>query len=184
MAEKPKMKVGGLREYIELEEIEARAVQLLKSDVTKPDSTPFSIDGVWSGTKGDIKFVVFPKKEKEIISSNAKESRTMTDEDAKEFETEYKESVKLAESKGVSGIFWLDFYLEKEDAVRLDFSVAKHTGMKYWNQVITNVYNYERYSALAGSYTNWKAKKEWAEKNILKNLEETANKIDYDNTSK
>lgn len=64
---KAKLFVKGTKEPIELEVDEAKIAEALIADPKQPRDTPFSIEGVWTGKKEDMKFVVFPVKEKEKV---------------------------------------------------------------------------------------------------------------------
>lgn len=179
MSEKPKMKVRGLREYIELEHLEAMAAQALKSDTSKPDSTPFSIEGVWAGTKGDISFVVFPKKEEKKKEEVSEFIKPMSDEDARDFKKVYEKAEKDAVSVGVSRLYWKDFYLQDIKAVRLDIFDSVAAKKKVYSITVLDTTLYQTASRLADRYSLWKGKQEFIEKKKLEGLQELANKNGY-----
>ncbi len=56
---KAKLFIKGKKESIELSEIEGRSIEQLIIDVNRTKDTPFSIPGIWTGTKGDLRYVEF-----------------------------------------------------------------------------------------------------------------------------
>lgn len=166
---KAKMFIKGLREPIELEKNEATVAQALKSDINQSNETPFTIKDVWSGTKGDIKYIIFPDKEKIFEAV-----RPMSDEEAKEFEKIVKECRAVAEKKSLKSYFWDDIYLENKGAVSLDIQ-NRSNGTIGVERIISNPNLYTKYEEIVERYKLWLGKKEFVEKNKIEALEETFN---------
>jgi len=59
---KAKLYIRGLSEPVELEEGEGVAAQALINDNYRSKDTPFAIEGVWSGHKSDMRYVLFEKE--------------------------------------------------------------------------------------------------------------------------
>lgn len=57
-----KLHIVGLKEPIYLSDEEGKLAESLIADTTKASQTPFSIEGIWTGTKRDMKFVTFIKE--------------------------------------------------------------------------------------------------------------------------
>jgi hypothetical protein len=55
--------IRGMKDPIRLSDEEGKIAEGLIADPSKPRETPFRIEGVWTGTKGDLRYVVFEKKE-------------------------------------------------------------------------------------------------------------------------
>lgn len=120
---KAKLFVRGLKEPVELENDEALSAQDLIGDSTKTNDTAFSIEGVWTGKKGDMKFVIFPKVEKAPVYSKIE---AMTKEEADAFEKDIvQDKVKAVEVYGLNkqreprDYKWREFYLQRYGAIKL-----------------------------------------------------------------
>jgi|SRR6185436_16948964 len=115
---KAKLFVRGMKEPVELEADEATAAQNLIADATKDTKTPFSIEGVWSGTKAEMKFVVFPKKDEPDQYQGKVEPYSKAEAEA--FEAEYQPFVEKAKAEGYKMKDGELFWLEHIKAVRLE----------------------------------------------------------------
>lgn len=167
------MTIRGLREPIDLEHNEALAVQALKSDITKPDTTPFSITGVWSGTKGDIRFVTFPPKTED--AEKFKKIEPMPEKEAEDFKIIVDECRQKAEDEGYPRYYWHYFYLQKVGAVVLERkkSVNPEIG-KLLDMKIRNISLYQTGTEKMSRYGLYVSKIEFAEKMNLKALDNLA----------
>lgn len=121
---KAQLFVKGMREPVELEPQEAKAAQLLIDDASRPDDTTFSVEGVWSGHKADMKFVVFPKVEQ---VSGMRFVEPMTKAEAEVFEAEIEQDkVKAAEIFGNNKdgeprrYKWQGLYLARKGAIKME----------------------------------------------------------------
>jgi hypothetical protein len=112
-------------EPIELEPEEAEAAQKLIGDATKPNDTPFSIEGVWSGKKADMKFVVFPKKEQEVKYERVE---AYSKQEAEDFDKEYLPFKEQAKKEGYNSAQGVWLWLESIGAVRLERWEHEKTG--------------------------------------------------------
>ncbi len=122
--------VKGMKEPIELEEQEAKAAQRLLSLSSQPNNTPFSIEGVWTGTKGEMKYVMFPRGEK--VNAYRERPSAMTKEQAEKFEKEIWQDKRkafkvfgatklLRSGEYLSMLFkWPEFFYERRGAIRLE----------------------------------------------------------------
>lgn len=112
---KAKLFVRGI-DPIELEVDEALAAQALIADATKSKDVSFSIEGVWSGKKADMKFVVFPKKEDPAVEAVFEE---MNKTDADAFKAEFQPFVEKAKAEGYGAHQNVLLWLESKGAVTL-----------------------------------------------------------------
>lgn len=109
----------GDKEPIELEENEAKGAEKLIADASKLPNTAFSIPGVWTGTKADMKFVKWPKKE---LSSVPNILSPMSDTEVIEFTKKLdaaKQQAVMVFGQGKEHR-WRDFYFEHVGAWRLE----------------------------------------------------------------
>lgn len=150
---KAKLFIRGTKEPIELDVDEARIAEALIADTTKPKETPFSIQGVWTGKKEDMKFVTFPTKEQPKI-----EEDIMSIEEALEFSKEMEEFKRKAVSLGVNANNAIVLWAESKGACKTEV-LKNWEGKKYleWkdnkdnklvNQVWNKIYAWERRMSL------------------------------------
>lgn len=105
---KAKLYIKGLREPIEIEADEAKEAQRVITDPKIAKETPFSIEGVWTGTKFDMKFVVFPEREEQFESPEFKVmSKTEYAAFNKELEPYRKEAVRAGWKEYEGDLFWV-----------------------------------------------------------------------------
>lgn len=117
MSNKAQLYVKGMREPIELEVQEGNAAQRLIADAAMPLNTPFSIEGVWTGTKAEMKFVSFPKEEERSYSKGY--AAAMSREQAIAFFKELKPFREQAVSEGFHAYDGEFFWLQAQGAIRL-----------------------------------------------------------------
>lgn len=159
---------GAGSEPIELEVEEALAAERLIGDATKPKDTPFSIQGVWSGTKADMKFVVFPKKES--VGSYQK-IEPMTKEEAVLFEKEFEPFKKKAKEEGYRSYNDVLLWLESLGAVALKRSESD--GQKHLSPAV-HPELYVPSMARFDAYGAYRDKVAYAKQQELKELEKLA----------
>ena len=168
------MIVRGLREPIMLEHNEALAVQSLKSDTSKSDTTPFTIEEVWSGTKGDIRFVIFPEKEVASSEGGYTVTEAMPESEARAFKINVKEKYEAeAEKNGFKAYHWVEFYKRSKKATALDIEKT-FSGEKMLKTTIKDVYKYKEIDKHVDSYMAFLSKKAFIEKKKIEGLEELA----------
>jgi len=164
-----KLFVRSHRDPIELEYDEAKAVDALLRDVSKPNNTPFSIEGVWSGTKGEMKFVIFGEKEYEQKNINA-----LDEEEGKRFEAMLLPYRKQSQEELGNEFYSKDFWLQSKGFIRLD---VWENG-KGFSTVVNGdtIPQYEETLEFLARYDMWQAKKYYAKKMEEKRLQEMADK--------
>jgi len=119
---------------VDLEEDEAKGAETLIADASKPKDTPFSIEGVWSGTKADMKFVAWQKDEssKEFIPALA-----YTKEEAEAFDKEFVPFIEKAKTEGYKSYDAMPLWLESLGCVRLSRWEGKD-GRKFFTTAIAS----------------------------------------------
>lgn len=170
-------------EPIELEPEEAQAAQKLIGDPAKPKDTPFSIEGVWSGTKGDMKFVVFPKKEEDQYKSK-EHIEPMTKQEAEEFEKRYLPFVAQAKAEGYKAphIVAEALWMESMGAVTLTRWEHPKTG-KQVDMAVRPV-QYKEAQHIRDRWKAYRAKVEYADKMRTAELERMAAEVGQSKTVK
>lgn len=116
--------VRGDKDPIELEEAEAKAAEALIGDASRTPDTAFSIQGVWTGKKADMKFVKFPKVEPKYEDWKIE---PMTKAEAEAFEQEIEQDkVKAGEVYGrnkdgeLRTYNWQGLYMHRMGALKLE----------------------------------------------------------------
>jgi hypothetical protein len=105
---KAKLYIKGLREPIEVDPEEGIEAQRVITDPKVSKDTPFSIENVWTGTKFDMKFVVFPEKEQTFDSPVfSVMSKTEYAAFNKELEPFRKEAVRAGWKEYEGDLFWM-----------------------------------------------------------------------------
>lgn len=117
-----KLFVRGMKEPVELTDEEGNAAQALLSDSSKGRDTAFVIEGVWAGNKGDMKFVVFGKKEIEKKTIEA-----MPDSEAKLFEKELESFRNKAVELGLQEYNYDVVWQQEKGAIRLEIQDGMYT---------------------------------------------------------
>lgn len=177
---KAKLFVRGMKEPIELEDNEALAAQAFIIDNTKAHDAPFSIQDVWTGKKGDMKSVVFPRKEVEFKSYKVD---AMEERDAvsfsREIDQDKKKSVEIwgndKEGKPIQ-FNWKKIYIERNGAIKLEYSESP-LGFKVDQIVVIDPVAYLVLERKIESYDQYLSKKEFASKKKVEALEQTAQEV-------
>lgn len=173
--QKPKMSnshelyVKSLREPIQLSKLEAEAISALLEDPSKDNQTKISIEGVWTGSKGEIKFIKYPKKEPE--RPEFKKVAPMSAVQGKAFEERILPHQIEAEVSGFGTFQWELFYAQKSGVLRVEL-VRTKTG-EHLVPVITDPNGYMALQDEIEAYKLWKSRQEYAERKRLESLEET-----------
>jgi hypothetical protein len=166
--------VKGLKEPIELEELEGKAAQALISDATKPNDTPFVIEGVWAGKKGEMKFVMFPKEDVRHYSGAIE---PMAEVEAVEFEIEIAQDKKKSEEvfghKGFASLF----YYERQKAIRLEIIDIPDRGIKTFQIHVHDPALYMILEKQFEKYSSWKSKKEFGEKKRIEEFDKMSESV-------
>lgn len=168
---KARLFIRGMKDPVELEREEAVAAQALISDSTKDPKTPFSIEGVWGGTKADMKFVVFPPNEEDLFDNGSVEP--MSESEAGVFDVEIDPYRLEATVRGYLPAFWDFFYLRGKKSIRLE-EYEGEPGKKSLTCIVLSPELYREHNARVERYKMFKAKKEFAEKKRLEGLEKLA----------
>lgn len=177
---KAQLFVKGIREGIELEDSEALALQAFIIDSSKAHDAVFSIEDIWTGKKGDIKFVSFPKKEKEAQRNNVYE---MPEGEAlifqKEIEEDKKKSIELYgnDKDGKPTTFnWKKCHYHRKGAIRLDVFDSP-LGFKVDTITVLDPRAYMDLEQKVESFDLWAGKKEFVEKKRIEELEKMSEEV-------
>lgn len=171
-----KLFVKGMKEPIELEHEEALAAQALIGDPAKSDDTIFSIEGVWSGKKREMRFVVFDKKEQGSYS--AKEVIAMTKEEAEKHEAEVKPYEQTAIENGFKPFCAFEFFMQAKGAIVLDiFSMPTAPEFKSFQVKIRDLDAYRILCAERERYLKYRSRVEYAKKKDLEGLDALAEQM-------
>lgn len=171
---KAQLFVKGMKDPVELEDGEALAAQALIIDKTKNLDTPFSVENVWTGKKADMKFVVFPKRERETSRSNVHElpeSESLLFQ--KEIEIDRKKSVELYgnDKDGKPITFnWKKCFYHRMGAIKLDVFDSP-LGFKVDTITVVDPRAYMELEQKVESFDMWLGKKEFIEKKKIAELE-------------
>lgn len=168
---KPKLYIRSLKEPIELETDEASGIEAILGDETKDNDSHIIIEGVWSGKKKDIRFVQWPRVEKDP-NRDIRKVPAMTDDQAKAFEARIFPYQMQAEASGLGTYRWPEFYVQGMGAIRLE---ATEVGKKvHLTTYVRDPEMYGIYLEEIESYIKWKDRKEYGERMRLQELDEMA----------
>lgn len=176
---KAKLYVKGLSEPIELTVAEAEAAQKLIADPSAPAGTPFAIEGVWAGTKWEMKFVVFPRDDRSSAARGERvERKAMEEREATAFEESWqKPAIRDAISAGCKPYQWRDFFLKRRGVATLqvhDHPTAEYPDMKRITRTIvgSRLADYHKLDQEADRFCAWLAERQYAERGRLRQLDE------------
>lgn len=162
------MFLKGMREPLNLTSSEAAELEKLWLDDEVEPSTKLQIEGVWTGTKSDIKFF---KTEREDNPHHEKKVEPMTAKQAELFEEDILPAQLLAEASGLGTYNWERFYAQQKGATRIRaYESSRASGVLLRETVI----NPEVYAAIQkeiAAYKNFKERQAFAEKKKLESLE-------------
>jgi hypothetical protein len=177
--------VKSLREPIAISKEEAEGIANLIADQSKDGRTPVVIEDVWSGTKGEVKFVKYPPRSEE--REERKNIEPMTQVQADVFEKRIFPHIMEAEVSGFGSGAWQLFYMQKEGAIRLEVDIVaqvrKQKKIAGWQkncrmkEIVTSPDMYVSLQKEIAAYKAYQAKKSYAEKKRLEHLEETAEQL-------
>lgn len=166
--------IRGLKDPIELEEEEANVAQNLIQDATKPNDTPFVIEGIWAGKKADMKYVMFPKEDKRSYSSPID---PMGEVEAIEFEIEITPDRKKSEEIFGHRGSWEMFFCERRGATRVEITEIPDRGIKTHQIYVQDPVLFVLLQKQAARYGAWKSKKDYIEEMRVKELEKMSESV-------
>lgn len=167
----PQLYIKGLKEPIPISREEAKLIEGLKVDDSKPFDTPVVIPDVWNGTKSDIRYIAYPPKEKSYSTSALS---PMTDTEANLFEQNIPLYEQQAEELGLSKLYWTDMYIVDKGGIQVKTYDIASSGKRSITRTITNIENFEKSRDEIERYVLWKGRQEFIEKKKLEGLEELA----------
>ena len=175
-----KLYIKSLREPISISKSEADGISNLLADSLKLGHTHVSIEGVWSGTKGEIKFVKYPPKENDEFKKN--QIQPMTKIQADLYEKQILPFQLEAESLGYGGHEWTKFYLRSQGAIRLELreppKIKKHE-KHFLIMYVRNESLFPKLQEEIESYYLYKDRVAYAKKMELEALKKQELEIDY-----
>lgn len=163
MSSRPELYVKSLKEPILLSKEEAEMISRIHSDASKDNQFKIVIEGVWSGSKGEIKFVKFPPKEPE--RADYKKVEPMSYKDAIAFEKKILPHKIEAEVSGFGTYTWELFYAQKQGAIRIE--LQQRGGKESLVQVVTNPTIYPKVQEEIESFYLFKSRQAYAQKKEL-----------------
>lgn len=172
------MYIKGMREPITIPKSVAETIGKLIANPATDSKTPVDIEGVWTGTRADIKFIKFPPVDAYENEGGSSYVEAMTDIVAEAFEVEILPYQMEAEATGFGTFNWPKFYMHSKDIIRLDVYITD-SNRRYLHETVTNPLEYPKMQKHIQSYVTWKGKKEYAEKKELIRLEQMALEEDY-----
>lgn len=174
---KAKLYIVGLKDPIELEPEEAKVAQDLIADFTADPMTPFSIEGIWTGKKRDMKYVLFD--DDKSVRYN-RDIMMMTDSEAKIFEREIAPYASMSKQKFKKPMYAREFWLRALGLIKLEFHERVTDDKKKHYTLFIKAVNgnrlpeydaatrkYERYSA-------WRSRNDYVEGKKVEGLEKLA----------
>jgi hypothetical protein len=170
--------VKSLREPIFISKEEAEGIANLMSDQSKDGRTPIIIEGVWTGSKGEVKFVKYPPRESE--TKQRKQIETMSKVQAEVFEKQVNIHKAEAEAAGFSSFYWKQFYMQSQGVIRVELcEVAKKNGKTLekeyrLTEVVKDPSRYPKLLEEIESYMQYVSRIEYAKKQKAKELEKMA----------
>lgn len=158
-----KLFIKGIQEPFILSSEEGKIAQTLIMSGKSKD-TPFSIEGVWSGTRGDMRFVAFDKAE---TAPGGKEIPKMGKDEAEEM----KAAMEGLRGKGKANV--KDYWLESKGVLRIE-SVGN--GFEYFVNG-DKMGEYISCMEKIDSYDDYFARLKYAKRMELKDLEKIAEEV-------
>lgn len=165
-----KLFLKGNKEPIEINESEANSIQTVLLDGYASADTPISLEKIWTGRKGDVKYVLFEKEREyssDIAEMNPAEAR-MFKEELEPFRQEA-EKINTGWSY-VAPVLWM----QKQGAINFHVIDLPHQGAKTWRIGVIDPVKYRQLSQKIESYDKWVFKTEYAEKKKNEHLEKLA----------
>lgn len=169
---KPELHIKSLKEPIYVTDNEADLIEKLMADGAKDHNYRVVIEGVWSGRKGDIRFVKWPKSEEGSVK---KKIVPMTAMDAAAFESRILPYKMEAEASGFGTYRWKLFYMQAMGAIDLEYLVTR-TG-EHIQEVVLDIFLYPKLQDEISSYEAYLSKKKYAEEKQLEGYEEMAEQL-------
>lgn len=176
---KAQLFIKGLKEPIELETEEAVAAQALIGDAMRPADTPFSIEGIWSGRKSDMRFIQFPRSEG---ITGQKRIEAMNKEEGEAFEKEIEQDkIKAVELYGNNKEGeprrwkWQGVYLARMGALKLE--VVDVEGMEIDRMLSRDSNLWMKLDEKIRSYQEYQKKRDFIEEQKLKALDKMAAEV-------
>jgi len=170
--------VKSLREPISISKEEAQGIQELMINQSKDGRTPVVIENVWTGTKGEIKFVKFPPRDNNEQENKNRKIEPMTESQALAFERCVNLSKSECEIGGFPTYNWPLFYMQSQGVIRLEF---KELGEKRYGkdsvrftQTVLQPDRYPEVQSELESYAKYIANIAYAIKQRERELEATA----------
>lgn len=173
---KAKLFIKGMQEPIVLDYEEARIIERLKSDYSKDPQTAVSIPGVWTGTKGDIRYVLFTKDDSGR-QFYRKEIPAMSKFEADDFEKKHRlPSEAECRERGLGTFHWPSVCLSRMGAIRIDeYETPK--GRKGVDVVVVKPELYELGTEKIIAYQKTVAPREFAKMKETQALAEMAEQL-------
>lgn len=168
MSNKAELYIKSLREPISITMEEADAISRLMGDNTKDNKTRIVIEGVFDGSKGEVKFVKYPPKEDE--SAWGKKIEPMTAQEAEMFEKKIFPYQIEAEATGLGTFHWPLYYMQAMGAIRIQLHVGKN-GRVTLEPVVTDIHAYPKLQDEVASYYLFIDRKTYGENMRLKQYE-------------
>lgn len=120
---------------------EGKEAERMIGDVMVVPETPFVIEGIWSGKKSDMKYVDWEREN----SYNAKEEKTINEEEFVQMQYELKQAETSAVAKGFQKSCARDFWFETKGVIRLDIGTNFNTNSKYYNVIVKDPQAYVKF---------------------------------------
>lgn len=169
---KAKLYLKGDKEPVELSFAEGKSAQIFIADKSIEDSTTFSIEGVFTSKKLDMRFVKFEKDD----AVQEKEQVVMTDIGFKDMQQEILQAELEAEFEGFKKYQAEDFWYQEKKVLRLEFKL-NHAKERYYDRMIIDPVAYTRLQNLMEVYKQRIAKRDFVEKKEIEHLEKLAEQI-------
>lgn len=172
MSKKAELHIRGLKEPISIDADIASAVSAMLKNATIDGNTPVDFPGIWSGSKKDIKYVMFPKNPHE--DAWARKIEPMSGAEATAFEKKIKPYMLKANGYGFGEYHWSIFYMHAMKAITIDIFVDKNN-REHLVPYVLDIFLYPKIQDEIESYMLYLSRKNYA-------IQMTAQ--EYDNMSK
>lgn len=156
---KAELHIRGLKEPIPIDSDIASAVSAMLKNSAIDGNTPVDFPGVWSGSKKDIKYVLFPKNTGE--DPWAKKIEPMSGAEASIFEKKVLPHKLEANGYGFGEYNWPLFYMQSMGAVRIEVHLDRFKREHLVPHVL-DIFLYPKIQEEIESYMLYLSRKEYA----------------------
>jgi len=171
MSNKAELHIRGLKDPIQIDADIAATISGTLKNSAVDDNTPIVLEGVWSGKKKDIKYVLFPKQQN--VDAWAKKIEAMSGAEARIFEQKILPYKLEANGYGFGEYNWTLFYLQAKGAIDIQVYVDKRN-RPHLVPYVRDIHSYPVLQDEVEAYMLYLSKKDYAIKMTAEEYEKTA----------